>query len=285
LGRQREVDLVSSSNVRVVIALLLVPLAAQAGVLYEVSTRPIDESNISLAGRAPVPVVTEYFVEGGKVRVGGPNAKRVYLFKDRTMYVVDQASRTVHVLKHATLSDVSAHYTDTVKQLETAAEAAPPEQRAAALQKAADMKVVSDRLLQTIPHDYSLTVRFESVDGHACRIWEEREAGIKRLELCVAPTASLPGGAEILNGMKTMSQFRQGSNFAIGVEFGLAEWWSDIASLGGVPLLVREYKYDSPVSEFMISSMRQGVAGAQPFDMPEGYPLQEGPDYVQWYTR
>jgi hypothetical protein len=279
-----EVNLVSSVKVKLVCALVLAPLWCRAGVMYDVAIRPVDESNISLAGKAPVPVVTQYFVEGGKVRVGGSNAKQVYLFKDRTMYVVDPTARVVHVLKHATLSDVTAHYSDTVKQLEKAAAAAAPDERAAAEQKAADMKVVSDRMLHTVPHDFSLTVRYESVDGHACRIWEERENSVKRLELCVAQTASLTGGAEILNGMKTLSQFRQGSNFAFGVDFGLADWWSDIAGLGGVPLLIREYKYDSVVSEVMLSGMRQGVPSAQPFDLPEGYPLQDGPEYVQWYS-
>jgi hypothetical protein len=88
-----------------------------------------------------------------------------------------------------------------------------------------------------------------------------------------------------MSGMKTLSQFRQGSNFAFGVEFGLSEWWADIARLGGVPLLVREYKYDSVVSEVMLTEMRQGVPSASLLDMPDGYQVQEGPDYAQWYLR
>ena len=65
------------------------------------------------------------------------------------------------------------------------------------------------------------------------------------MEICVAPVSALPGGAEILNGMKTLGQFRQGSFVALGVDFGLAEWWPEFASLDGVPLLVREFKFDS----------------------------------------
>jgi hypothetical protein len=269
-----------------VFALLLMPVFADAGVLYDIAVRPVDDSNINLAGgSAGNPVVTQYFSEGGKVRVGGPNAKVVYVFKDKIMYVIDNPARMVHVLKHATLSEVSAHYADAVKQLENAAASAPPEQREAAEQKAADMKAVSDRLRQAVAHDFHVTVRFESVDGHACRIWEEREGGVKHLELCVAPATTLPGGADILSGMQTLSLFRQGSNFAFGVDFGLAEWWSDFASLGGVPLLVREYKYDSVVSEVMLSSMRLGTASAHSFEVPEGYQQQDGPDYAQWYLR
>ena len=269
-------------------ALLVIPFIADAGVLYDVEVRPLDQTNLALASPgAPTvaPVVTQYFSEDGSVRVGGRNAKMVYLFKDGVMYAIDNPSRAVHVLKHATLTQVSAHYTDAVKQLEAAAAGAPADQRADAERKAADMKAVSDRLLQPVPREYRVTSRFESADGRACRIWEERENGAKRLELCVAPLASVQGGADILNGMKTLGQFRQGSNFAFGVDFGLSEWWPDIARLGGLPLLIREYKYDSVVSEVLLTAIRQGVPRATLLDLPEGYQVQEGPDYAQWYMR
>ena len=124
-------------------ALLVVPGLAGAGVLYDVEVRPLDQTNMALAspGAAPAaPVVTQYFSDEGKVRVGGPNAKMVYLFKDGIMYAIDNSSRAVHVLKHATLSQVSAHYTDAVKQLEAAAAGAPADQRAEAERKAADQR-------------------------------------------------------------------------------------------------------------------------------------------------
>jgi hypothetical protein len=288
LWRQFVVGRVGSSILRQLIALSLIPFVAHAGVAYEVATRPVDQSNIapvSAGAPASTPVVTQYFVEDGRVRIGGPRAKLVYLFEDRTMYVIDNTARSVHVLKHATLSQLAAHYADAVKQLESAAANAQPDEREEAQRKAADMKEVSERMRQTVPRDFHVTVRFESVDGHACRIWEESEKEAKRLELCVAPAATIPGGAEILNGWKTMSQFRQGSNFALGIEFGLSEWWPDFSMLGGVPILIREYKYDSEVSETMVSAIRPGVAKGTQFDLPEGYQVQEGPDYTQWYLR
>lgn len=273
---------------RLVFALLLTPLVANAGVIYDMAIRPVDQSNIAFVSpTAPTitPIATQYYTENGKVRVGGTNAKTVYVFKDQTMYVIDHTSRSVHVLKHATLNQLAVHYADAVKQLEDAAASASPDNRSEAQRKAADMKEVSDRMRQGVPREYRVTVRFESVDGHACRIWEERERDAKRLELCIAPAASIPGGADILSAMKTLSQFRQGSNFALGVDLGLSEWWPDIAILGGVPILIREYKYDSEISEVMLSTMRQGVPSAAQFDMPDGYQVQEGPDYTQWYMR
>jgi len=260
-------------------------MLAHAGVAYEVAVRPVDENNLTaVAAPAPAAVVTQYFVEGGKVRIGGASAKTSYLFKDGVMYVIDNPSRVVHVLKHATSAQVVAHYLDTVKQLEEAAAAAPPEERAAAQQKAEDMRAVSDRLREAVPRDFRTTSRFESVEGRACRVWEEREGGAKRLELCVAPAATVPGGTEILNGMKTLSQFRQGCDFALGVEFGLSDWWPDLASLNGVPLLIREYKYDSVVSEVMLMAMHEAPAASK-WDLPAGYAIQDGPEYALWYMR
>jgi hypothetical protein len=201
------------------------------------------------------------------------------------MLVIDNTARSAHVLQHGTLSQVLAHYADSVKLLQDAAASAPPAEREAAERKAADMKVVSDRMRQPVTRDYRVTVRFESADGHACRIWEERENDAKRMELCVAQTSTLPGGAEILSGMKTLSQFRQGANFAFGVELGVSEWWNDVALLGGVPVLVREFKYDSQISEVMLTGMHQAALPASDFTIPDGYQIVNGPDYAQWFVR
>ena len=270
---------------RQIFALILMPVMANAAVVYDVAVRPLDQSNMALSAPVSVPVVTRYVVEDGKVRVGGPGAKSVYLFKDRTMYAIDTASRVVHVLKHATLGQAAAHYADAVRQLEDAAAAAPPDGRADAQKKAADMRAVSDRLRQPVARDYRVTTRFESVEGRACRMWEERESGAKRLELCVAAAASIPGGAEVLSGMQTLSQFRQGSNFALGVDFGLAQWWSDFTHVSGVPLLIREYKYDLVISEVTLTALSPAVPDASLWDLPDGYQVQEGPDYLQWHVR
>jgi hypothetical protein len=270
------------------VALALGPVLANAGVLYELTVRPVDQSNlahVSPSVPTPTPAVTEYFVADGKVRVGGASAKRVFIFKDRTIYLIDNTSRTVRVLRRAALSDVAAHYADVVKQLEEAAASAPADERAEAQRKSDAMREVSDRMRQPVPRDYRVTVRLDSVDGHPCRIWEEKEKGAKRLELCVAPVAAVPGGAEIYSGLKTLSLFRQGSDVALGVDFGLSEWWPDFASLGGIPLMVREFKYDSVVSEVTLTDMRPDVPSASLLDIPDGYQVQDGPDYAQWYMR
>ena len=261
------------------------PALASAGVAYDLAVTPIDPSFAApvSSGAPPLPArVMHYLVQDGKVRIGGTEAKTVYLFMDLTLYVIDNPARVVHVLQHATVNGVLAHYADTVKALNAAAATAPVEEREAALRKAADMKSISERMQEQVAREYRVTVRSESVDGHACRIWEERERDVRRLELCVVPSASLPDGAEILHGMKTLSQFRRGSELAFGVDFGLADWWPDIPHLGGVPVLIREFKFDSLVSEVKVQAIHAEAPAATAWVMPEGYRLQDGPDYAQW---
>lgn len=267
---------------RYAFALFFCPVIVNAGVAYDFSVQEVDQSNMAPASvGSPAPAVTRYFVESGKVRVGAANAKTVYLFKDKTVYVIEDASRTIRVLKHATLSQVIAHYADAVRQLQEAAAAAAPEDRAAAERKVSDLKQASARLLASAPRAYAMTVRFESVDGHTCRIWEERESDEKRLELCVAPPAAVPGGPDILDAMHVLSAFRQGGKWALGVDFGLSDWWPDLVHLGGVPLLIREFKYDSLIREGTLTSIHPGSPSASLWDLPEGYKVEERSEYSE----
>jgi hypothetical protein len=269
--------------VRYAFALLFCPVIVQGGVAYDFTVQQIDRSSLasqSSADPQSAPIVTRYFVDDGRVRLGASGAGRAYLLEAGTVYAIDDTAHSIRVMKHATSSQVAAHYVEAVRQLEEAAATAPPEERAEAERKASDMKAASDRLLQSVPREYAMTVRFESVDGHPCRIWEEREAGAKRLELCVAPTAAVPGGADILSGMNAMSAFRQGARWALGVDFGPFDWWPDIVHLGGVPLLVREFKFDSLIREATLVSIRPGVQSASLWVLPPAYRTEESPGYA-----
>jgi hypothetical protein len=51
------------------VVLGLSPVLANAGALYDLTVRPVDQSNLAhVLPTAPTPAVTEYFVEDGKVR-------------------------------------------------------------------------------------------------------------------------------------------------------------------------------------------------------------------------
>jgi len=269
-------------------AFLESPGVARAGVVYELSVQPVQQSLTTPASpsdSAPAPVVTEYFVDHAAVRIGGPAAKTVFLFKGKTMTVLDTTEHIGHLLQRATTAEFLKHYAEEVSLLKEAATRAPSDEREAAEQKAASMQAISDRLQTPIERDYKETARFDAVEGRACRIWEERENGAKRLEICVAPAARVPGGAQILAGMKTLSEFHEGGQFAIGVDFGFSDWWPDFALLGGVPLLIHEFKYDSIVTEIALKGIRDNPSPPPSLETPADYRMQDGPDYAQWYVR
>jgi hypothetical protein len=109
-----------------------------------------------------------------------------------------------------------------------------------------------------------MTARLESVDGHSCRIWEEQESGAKRL------------------GMHVLSAFRHGAQWALGVDLGLSDWWPDVIHLGGVPLLIREFKYDSLIREVTLTAIHPDTPSASLWDLHKGYRVEEGSDYSEW---
>jgi hypothetical protein len=69
---------------------------ADAGVSCDLTSHSVSGSS--------APTVAHYFVERGVVRVGAADAPRVLLFKDGTIYIIDNPSKSVHVLRNATLA-------------------------------------------------------------------------------------------------------------------------------------------------------------------------------------
>jgi hypothetical protein len=250
------------------LALISGVAAAHAGVVYELGYR-------SLAQPPSAPFAAHYVIQDDKVRVAGSDGTLVFIFKDQTIYILDNTSRTVTTRKHATLDEIAALSAGTLKKLQDAVATAPPDKRAMLEQSARDMQELNERQSRPIPRDYRMTNRSESVDGHSCRIWEEHERGAKRLEFCVAAVTTLPGGADLLAGMKTLSQYWQGSMMALGVQYGPGPWWSEIQGLGGVPILMREFKGDTVVGETMLTGIHVEAPAASIFDLPEGYSMQD----------
>lgn len=250
-------------------------------VVYDVAIKNVDKS----ADPDAPSTVMRFVVDAGKVRIGGATAKRVYIFKDRVMYVIDNTDSSVHTLRHATVADFTAHYADVLKQLESSAGRAAPADKADADAKVANTKVALQRQQDTVTRNYHLTDVTETIDGHSCRVWEERENDIKHFEFCVVPSAALPGAAQILEGIRTLSEFREGSKFALGIDFGNGAWWSDVFRFGGVPVQIREYRYELPANEITLTAVHTGVPAAGAFDLPTAYRAEDGPDYSSWYVR
>ena len=64
------------------------------------------------------------------------------------------------------------------------------------------------------------------------------------------------------------------------MDFGPFDWWPDIVHLGGVPLLIREFKFDSLVREATLVSIRPGAQSASLWALPQAYRTEESPGYA-----
>jgi len=248
---------------------LLVPVVTEGGVSYDLTSRPLPGS--------AAPTVVRYFVEQGIVRVGAPEAPRVELFKDGAIYFIDNSSKSVTVLRNATLARVQQGLAEQVKKMEDMASQAPPDERAKAEEAATVVREIYKRQRAGVPREFRITTRTETAASGTCRIWEMFEQGIKRLELCVAPTQAITGGEDILLGMKILCGYLHGSAFALGAEFGTVDIWPRIEALGGLPVMVREFKEGVAVSETTVTGERQIPTSPQLFEVPADYLRKEGP--------
>jgi hypothetical protein len=222
------------------------------------------------------PTVTHHFVQNGQTRVQTANGV-VALFKDQSIITVDPKNRTVRINKGGTRDQTLALMVAQVDALRRQAANLPADQRAAMEERATSMETLRLETYKTIPREYAPTHRREVVDGHECRIWTETDAGAVRLEICVVPVSDIPGGDEILAGMKTLSEYPAfGSVVALGAQLGYGEWWPGIASLVGLPILVREFENGQAASEFTITNVRPGVPVGRRFDIPKTYQQQAG---------
>ncbi len=245
--------------------LALYPFCAGAGASYVVTHRSMAGPGSSVSG-------AQYFVQDGKVRAGGSDSPTVYLFRDSKVYVIDNSSRSIQVVTSGLVGQAADKMDERASLLADSAAKLPPEKRAVIEKMAADMKALNDSRRLPVPRDYRRTDRSEAVDGRACRIWEAYEWNAKRFEFCVAPTAAVLGGLDILRGIQVLSRYWQGSIFGLGVKLGNGEWWNGIAELQGLPILGREFKDGTAVSQTELSSIHAGIQAESLFDLPTGYP-------------
>jgi hypothetical protein len=254
---------------KIFLSLMLVPFAATAGTSFDITARDLTYPTIA-------PSVTHYFVQDSQIRIETADGV-VALFKDQSIITVDSKNRTVRINKGATRERTLARMVAEVDALRRKATDLPADQRAAMEERATSMETLRFETYKTIPREYAPTHRSEVVDGHECRIWTETEAGATRLELCVVPVSEIPGGDEILAGMKTLSEYPAfGSVVALGVQFGYGEWWPGIASLVGLPIVVRELQLGHAASESTITNVHSGVPVGTRFDIPKNYQQQGG---------
>ena len=254
----------------IVFGLLFLPGLCSAGVTYEMSIQ-------SFGRLAGAPSSSRYSVEADRIRFEPSDGKSVFIFREGSIYVIDTDAHSAKVSRHATLAESVRQIDESVTRLEALAQTAPADRQAKIDQAVAINKDLAARYHQPVLRDYRKTDRIESSEGRSCRVWEVWEKGVKWLEVCVVPTAEVPGGADALAAMTSLSGYLHGGMFALGVELGPVPQWSEFEALGGVPVLVREFEHGQIVHEIHLTGFRVQTLEPSVFEVPQGYPVQDPP--------
>lgn len=251
--------------VRIGMLFMLIPGLAAAGVTYDLSSRSLQDPTGS-------PTVVHFSVDRDQVRLESMTAM---IFKAGDVYSIDAGTKTVKEQHLFTFDAALKQVENSVNEMEEMARNGPPERRASAEQAAAMMRQVYEHQRVGVVREFRMTDREELIGRKECRVWEEFEQGTKRLEICVAPTSSIPGGAEILQGMQSLCKYVYGAGFAFGVQFGPPDVWPKLEALGGVPIRIREFRNGTALSETTLTSERVHRIDPSVFEIPADYLKQE----------
>lgn len=227
--------------------LILSPCLARGGVSYDVS------SWTSALSPEISPYISHYQVQDGNVRMADDRTKLVTIFrKDWKRISVDSTAGISVVQTNATNQWLVKHYeADAYLSRMVPALQEPPFIAAA------------------------LTGRSERVFGLACRVWKLAEYNGNALEICVAPSSSVPGGNEILGGLETLSAFHDTALYGIGIGLRpLQDWWTTLKRLDGVPIRFREFRGALVVSEMTLFDVREEKVCPGAFEAPMEYKVR-----------
>jgi hypothetical protein len=255
---------------RWLLALLFLPGLCSAGVTYQMNTQ-------SFGRLASGPSSSKYSVEGDRIRIEPSDGKTIFIFRDGATYTIDTATRSAQVMRHATLAESARVLDESEKRLAEYAATAPPDRRAVADQALAMSKDITARYHHPELREYRKTDRIESSEGRPCHVWEIWDHDAKWLELCVIPTTAVPGGAEAVAAMRSLSRYLHGGVFAVGIEFGPVPRWSEVEALAGVPVILREFNRSELVNEIQLTGFHAQTLKSSVFEVPAGYPVQGEP--------
>ena len=174
------------------LALALCAASAYAGTYIE-STR------VSLQNPKTAPQVAKIWADGKRLRTQTDADGHYAIFKDDALYVVDPARSPIW-------SWTVRHWRSCPSAWRDCARSFSPDSRTCRRISAQIEKLMGPAAGGAAPAvapSVQQTSRTDSTAGISCTVWDVSEASVKVRELCVAPAAAVPGGADLLAMMKT----------------------------------------------------------------------------------
>lgn len=242
-------------------AIALIGLSAHAGTVLVTETR---------SGNAVE--VSEMRMQGSNLRtdVNSREQHQSMILTDKAMLVLDHDERTYTVMDDAAMRKIGGQMAQARAQMDAQMAKLPPEQRAM-MQRA--MAGMSGGSAPAVPRtQYRRTTRSESAAGVPCKVWEGFEGATKTEEVCIAPASAVPGGNELLEGMKKLGQ--RISKMTQSMGFGgnaMQAVWNELNALGGLPIIQRDYEGAKVTSTSTLKAVRSEAVPATSFAPPAGY--------------
>lgn len=216
--------------------------------------------------------INEARVQGANVRVDNNDGERSsFILAGSTILIVNHTARTYQVLDEGTLRRIGERMAGARRQMEARMAQLPPEQRAMMQQM---MGRAGGAGAAAAPRtQYRRTARTETAAGIACTVWEGMDAGKKTSEVCVAPTARVPGGAELLAAMKQLGERMKSMTASMGINAHgmLQQGWNQLDALAGIPIIQRSFEGGRVTSSSVLKSMRPMAVPPATFAAPAGY--------------
>ena len=214
----------------------------------------------------------EMRIQGGNMRadMNGTADRQSMILTAKAMYVVDHKERTYTVMDDAMLRRIGGQMAQARQQMEAQMANLPPEQRAM-MQRA--MSGMTGQQAGAAAHtEYRRTARTEAAAGVACKVWEGYAAGKKTEEVCIAAASAIPGGNELLAGMKQLGERIARMTQSMGFSGNaMQQVWSALNTLGGLPIIQRDYEGGRVRSTSTLKAVRSEAVPASSFAPPAGY--------------
>ena len=263
-------------SIAILVSLLLLPALTHGGVIMTTQVKHFPANAAGSAAQGDDVSTQTMQADNNQLRMdmtrkGGIESTMV--FKNNAMYIVDNKTKTYHVMDEATMNQMGDKMAAMRKQMEARMASMPPAQRA--MMEKMMGKSGMRAPMQPEHAVYARTSRSETVAGIKCQVWEGKTKGEKSDEVCIAPKGSVAGINELFVAMKGFAKSMQKMTERMGVtQNAMESGWRDLEKFDGFPIEHRDFEGGKLREESQLTSIRSASVPASTFEMPAGYKLK-----------
>jgi hypothetical protein len=246
------------------LALLLLPSAASAGVYMETAHKDLTDTKSAAEKH-------KMWFDSGNFRAEDAEARAVQIYKDKIIYIVEMDEKRYTTLDKESIQSLSGQIAEARKQMEARMKDMTPEQREMVEKMMGSMGGVTK---EAPARSIKPTSRTESAAGQTCKVWEVTVGGAKEEELCVVAPGSLTGGAEMMATMKELGDLFRGFMDSLGgsgSRNAINDAWRDLQAVNGIPIITRTFENGKPSQEIRLTTVRAESVPASQFAVPAGF--------------